>query len=165
MHLEAKERERTGIKTLKIAYNKVFGYYIEISKVAAQSVLPEWGYTRKQTLTNNERFISEELKAEEDRILHASQRAVELEKKLFQELMNSIKDQLWPLQILARALSQVDVYANLAEMSQKHQYVRPVFDDVVLDIQSGKHPILEAQMKHPRYVANDIHLDLSLIHI
>lgn len=159
MHLEAKERERTGIKTLKIAYNKVFGYYIEISKVAAQSVLPEWGYTRKQTLTNNERFISEELKTEEDRILHASQRAVELEKKLFQELMNSIKDQLWPLQILARALSQVDVYANLAEMSQKHQYVRPVFDDVVLDIQSGKHPILEAQMKHPRYVANDIHLD------
>ena len=159
MHLEAKERERTGIKTLKIAYNKVFGYYIEISKVAAQSVLPEWGYTRKQTLTNNERFISEELKAEEDRILHASQRAVELEKKLFQELMNSIKDQLWPLQILARALSQVDVYANLAEMSQKHQYVRPVFDDVILDIQSGKHPILEAQMKHPRYVANDIHLD------
>ncbi|QRG86780.1 DNA mismatch repair protein MutS [Bulleidia sp. zg-1006] len=159
MNLEAKERERTGIKTLKIAYNKVFGYYIEISKAAAQSVKEEWGYTRKQTLTNNERFISRELKVEEDRILHAAERAVELEKKLFQELMNAIKNKLWSLQVLARALAQIDVYANLAEMSQKHQYVRPIFDELVLDIVDGKHPILDAQMKHPRYVANAIHLD------
>ena len=82
--LEAKERERTGIKTLKIGYNKVFGYYIEISKAAAQAVQDDWGYIRRQTLTNNERFISPELKEKEDAILHAEENAIRIEKQLFQ---------------------------------------------------------------------------------
>lgn len=159
VQLEAKERDRTGIKTLRIAYNKVFGYYIEISKAAAKEVKEEWGYSRKQTLTNSERFISPQLKEEEDRILHASEKAILLEKELFQILLNKIKSQLWSLQQLAEALAEIDVYANLAEISQRYQYVRPEFSESVLDIKAGKHPILDAQMKQPRYVANDIYLD------
>ena len=92
--LEAKEKERTGIKTLKIGYNKVFGYYIEISKAAAAQVKDEWGYVRKQTLTNNERFISAELKEKEDAILHAEENAIRIEKQLFQQILDEIRSYL-----------------------------------------------------------------------
>ena len=90
-NMEAAEKEKTGIKTLKIGYNKIFGYYIEISKAAAKEVKPEWGYVRKQTLTNNERFISPELKEKEDAILHAEEHAIELEKELFQKFLDAIR--------------------------------------------------------------------------
>ena len=159
MNLEAKEKAKTGIKTLKIAYNKVFGYYIEISKMAAQAVKDEWGYIRKQTLTNSERFISPELKEEEERILHAEEKTIILEKELFQGLLKKIKNYISPLQKLAHALAQIDVLTNLAEISKKYHYIRPSFSLSTLDIVAGKHPILDAQMKQPRYVANDIYLD------
>lgn len=158
-NMEASEKEKTGIKTLKIGYNKVFGYYIEISKAAAKEVKPEWGYIRKQTLTNNERFISPELKEKEDSILHASENAVRLEKELFSRILETIKGYLPRLQKLARALAEIDCFAALAEDSSKYGWVRPQFDEDVLDIQSGKHPILDDLMKDPRYVSNSVHMD------
>lgn len=157
--LEAKERERTGIKTLKIGYNKVFGYYIEISKAAAKQVKDEWGYIRKQTLTNNERFISPELKEKEDMILHAEENAIRIEKELFQKILEEIRKYLPKLQKLAKALAEIDCYAALAEDSSKYGYTRPVFDEDELDIKSGRHPILDEMMKDPKYVANSLHLD------
>lgn len=157
--LEAKERERTGIKTLKIGYNKVFGYYIEISKTAAKQVKDEWGYIRKQTLTNNERFISPELKEKEDMILHAEENAIRIEKELFQKILEEIRKYLPKLQKLAKALAEIDCYAALAEDSSKYGYTRPVFDEDELDIKSGRHPILDEMMKDPKYVANSLYLD------
>ena len=157
--LENKERERTGIKTLKIGYNKVFGYYIEISKAAAQQVKDEWGYIRKQTLTNNERFISAELKEKEDQILHAEENAVRIEKQLFAKMLADIRVYLPRLQKLAKVLAEIDCYASLAEVSASHGYVRPVFTDDELEIVSGKHPILDDMMKDPKYVSNSIVMD------
>ena len=127
--LESKERERTGIKTLKIGYNRVFGYYIEISKAAATLVQDEWGYVRKQTLVNNERFISQELKEKEDAILHAEENAIRIEKQLFQNILDEIKKRLPKLQKLALVLSELDCYGALAEVSSKYGYVRPTFTD------------------------------------
>ncbi len=154
--LESKERERTGIKTLKIGYNKVFGYYIEISKAAAQQVKDEWGYVRKQTLTNNERFISGELKEKEDAILHAEENAIRIERQLFQEILEKIRKHLAKLQRLSRVLAEIDCYAALAEASSIHGYVRPSFSEDELNIEGGKHPILDDMMKDPRYVANSV---------
>ncbi len=157
--LETKERERTGIKTLKIGYNKVFGYYIEISKAAAAQVKDEWGYVRKQTLTNAERFISSELKEKEDAILHAQENAVRIEKQLFAEMLDEIRTYLPRLQRLARILAEIDCYGALAEVSSANRYVRPQFTDNELEIVQGRHPILDELMKDPRYVANSIKMD------
>lgn len=158
-NMEAREKEKTGIKTLKIGYNKIFGYFIEISKAAAQEVKPEWGYIRKQTLTNNERFISPELKEKEDAILHAEENAIRIEKQLFQEILDTIRGYLPKLQKLARALAEIDCYGALAEASSNYGYVRPVFTEDELDIESGKHPILDEMMKDPKYVANSVKMD------
>lgn len=152
--LEAKERERTGIKTLKIGYNKVFGYYIEISKAAAQAVQDDWGYIRRQTLTNNERFISPELKEKEDAILHAEENAIRIEKQLFQMILDEIRAYLPRLQKLSKFLAEVDAQVAMAEVSAKYGYVRPQFDEDRLFIENGKHPILDDMMKNPKYVAN-----------
>lgn len=157
--LENKEKERTGIKTLKIGYNRVFGYYIEISKAAAAGVKDEWGYVRKQTLVNNERFISQELKEKEDAILHAEENAIRIEKQLFQNILDEIKKKLPKLQKLALVLSELDCYGALAEVSSRHGYVKPVFTDDEFDIKGGKHPILDVMMKDPHYVANDIYMN------
>ena len=157
--MESTERERTGIKTLKIGYNKVFGYYIEISKAAAAQVKDEWGYVRKQTLTNAERFISAQLKEKEDAILHAEENAVRIEKQLFANLLDEIRSYLPKLQKLSRVLAEIDCYQALAEVSAVHGYVRPSFTENELDIEGGRHPILDDLMKNPRYVANSIHLD------
>lgn len=158
-NMEAREKEKTGIKTLKIGYNKIFGYFIEISKAAAQEVKPEWGYIRKQTLTNNERFISPELKEKEDAILHAEENAIRIEKQLFQEILDTIRGYLPKLQKLARALAEIDCYGALAEASSNYGYVRPIFTEDELDIQNGKHPILDEMMKDPKYVANSVKMD------
>jgi DNA mismatch repair protein MutS len=158
-NMEAREKEKTGIKTLKIGYNKIFGYYIEISKGAAKEVKPEWGYIRKQTLTNNERFISPELKEKEDAILHAEENAIRIEKQLFQEILDTIRGYLPKLQKLAKALAEIDCYGALAEASSNYGYVRPVFTDDELDIENGKHPILDEMMKDPKYVANSLKMD------
>ncbi len=157
--LENKEREKTGIKTLKIGYNKVFGYYIEISKAAAQQVKDEWGYVRKQTLTNNERFISAELKEKEDQILHAEENAIRIEKQLFAKMLADIRNYLPKLQKLAKVLAEIDCYASLAEVSSAHGYVRPEFTEDELEIINGKHPILDDMMKDPKYVSNSVIMD------
>ncbi len=157
--LENKERERTGIKTLKIGYNKVFGYYIEISKAAAQQVKDEWGYVRKQTLTNNERFISAELKEKEDQILHAEENAIRIEKQLFAKMLADIRNYLPKLQKLAKVLAEIDCYASLAEVSSAHGYVRPEFTEDELEIINGRHPILDDMMKDPKYVSNSVIMD------
>lgn len=157
--LENKEKERTGIKTLKIGYNKVFGYYIEISKAAAQLVKDEWGYVRKQTLVNNERFISPELKEKEDAILHAEENAIRIEKQLFQKLMDEIRKCLPKLQKLASVLAELDCYEALAEVSSKYGYIKPEFTEDEFIVKGGKHPILDVMMKDPHYVANNIEMD------
>lgn len=157
--MEVKEKERTGIKTLKIGYNKVFGYYIEISKAAAKEVKPEWGYVRKQTLVNNERFISSELKEKEDAILHAEEHAIALEKQLFNALVDHIKKDLPKLQQLALVLAQIDCLQALAEVSSIYGYIKPEFSEDELHIKDGRHPILDEMMKDPKYVANSIDMD------
>ncbi len=157
--MEAEERERTGIKTLKIGYNKVFGYYIEISKAAAAQVKEEWGYVRKQTLVGNERFISPQLKEKEDMILHAEENAIRIEKQLFAELTAEIRKSLAKLQKLSIVLAEIDCYAALAEISSRYGYVRPEFTDDELKIESGRHPILDEMMKDPKYVANSVEMN------
>ena len=157
--MEAREKERTGLKNLKIGYNRVFGYYIEISKAQAALVQDDWGYVRKQTLVNNERFISAELKEKEDAILHAEENAIRLEKQLFAAVMDRIKEHLPALQKIALALAEIDCFAALAEVSSRNGYVRPVFTDDVMEIKNGRHPILDEMMKDPRYVSNSISLD------
>ena len=158
-NMEAAERERTGIKTLRIGYNKVFGYYIDISKAAAAQVKEEWGYIRKQTLVNNERFISPELKEKEEMILHAEENAIRLEKQLFAALLSEIRTRLAKLQRLSTALAELDCYATLAEVCSKYGYVRPVFTNDEFAIVQGRHPILNERMKKTRYVANDLSMN------
>jgi len=157
--MEAREKERTGIRTLKIGYNKVFGYYIEISKGSLAQVKEDWGYVRKQTLTNAERFISQELKEKEDQILHAEENEIRLEKVLFAKIIEEIKSCLPRLQKLSLALSEIDCYGALAEISSKYGYVRPQFSDDALEIENGRHPILEQRMKDQKYVSNSLHMD------
>ena len=157
--LEQSERERTGIKTLKVGYNKVFGYYIEVSKGMVSQVKEEWGYQRKQTLTTGERYITEQLKEKEDAILHAEERAIRLESELFDELITYIKGYLASLQKLAIALAVIDANFALSEVSSNNGYIRPSFNDNrVLDVKEGRHPILE-KVGTTQYVPNDIHMD------
>ena len=154
---EAKEKERTGIKNLRIGYNRVFGYYIEISKGNLPLVKEEWGYIRKQTLTNNERFITQELKEKEDEILHAEERAVKLESLLFEELVSKLKEEIPTLQTIAKALAKADAYYSLAEASAKPGYVKPVFsEERSVRIENGRHPILESVHSETPYIANSV---------
>jgi len=158
--LEAKEKEKTGIKNLKIGYNKVFGYYIEISKGNIGSVKEEWNYVRKQTLVNAERFITEELKEREDAILHAEEKATRLETEIFINLIDKIKDHIVSLQKLAQALAISDAIYALATVSENQGYVRPQFhENRSIEIVDGRHPIIEGLHKHVRYVPNDLRMD------
>lgn len=159
LNMEAKEREKTGIKTLKIGYNKVFGYYIEISKGAAKEIDPSWNYHRKQTLTTSERFISDELKEKEEALVHASEKAIALEKELYRQMIAYVSTQLASLQRLSKGLSEIDVLSSFAELASKYGYVRPVFSDDVLNIEQGKHPILDVLLKKQRYIPNNTRLD------
>ena len=159
VELEQRERERTGIKTLKVGYNKVFGYYIEVSKGAVAQVQEEWGYQRKQTLTTGERYITEELKEQEDKILHAEERAIRLEKELFDELITEIKQYLASLQKLAIALANIDANYALSVVSSNNSYVRPEFNNEgIFDVKQGRHPILET-VSEQKYIPNDIYMD------
>ncbi|MBR5049062.1 MAG: DNA mismatch repair protein MutS [Erysipelotrichaceae bacterium] len=157
--LEQQEKEKTGIKTLKIGYNRVFGYYIEISKGQVPLVKEEWGYTRKQTLTTCERYITQQLKEQEDIILHAQERAVKLESSLFAQLIEQLKRRIGSLQTLADCLAVTDSIYALSVISSGHGYVRPQYShEGVIDIKAGRHPILDS-FKDVRYVANDIYMD------
>lgn len=159
VELERAEKERTGIKTLKVGYNKVFGYYIEVSKGMVSQVKEEWGYQRKQTLTTGERYITRRLKEKEDAILHAEERAIRLESELFEQLISDIKGYLTSLQKLAIALAVIDANFALSEISSNNGYIRPSFnEDRILDIKEGRHPILE-KVGSLQYVPNDVKMD------
>jgi DNA mismatch repair protein MutS len=154
--LEKTERERTGLKTLKVGYNKVFGYYIEISRAAAANAPAD--YIRKQTLTNAERFITPELKEYETLVLNAEERILEIEARLFKEVCAQIAAQSARLLTTARALARLDVFASLAEVAARNNYVRPTLvADGRLEIRDGRHPVVEQLLPaSERYVPNDV---------
>ena len=155
--LEERERERTGISTLKVGYNRVHGYYIEISK--AQSDAAPVEYVRRQTLKNAERFITPELKEFEDKALSAKARALSREKMLYEQLLTDLAEDLIPLQVAAAALSELDVLTCLAERAETLRFSAPeLTSDSVLDIRQGRHPVVESLITDP-FVANDTQLD------
>lgn len=156
--LQAQEQEKTGIKSLKVKFNKVFGYYIEISK-ANLDLVPE-DYIRKQTLVNAERFITPELKEIENKILGSEDKSKALEFELFQELREFALDFTEQIQTTAFSLASIDVLAALAECARKYNYCRPhIVDDDIIDIQAGRHPVLDASLQEERFVPNDVLLD------
>lgn len=159
LELENKERERTGVKSLKIGYNRVFGYYIEVTKTNLDSIKDEFGYVRKQTLTNAERFITQELKDKEDAIVHAQERSICLEAELFNHLLNQIKVYLPKLHDLSHALATIDALYALAEISSENGYTRPQFHTGhSIHMKEARHPILDRMMKTTRYVSNDLEM-------
>lgn len=156
--LEAKEREKTGIKNLKIKYNKVFGYYLEVTN-SFKGQVPDY-YTRKQTLTNAERYITPELKEMEDVILGAEDRLNALEYDLFCELRDKVAENIVRIQTTARALAGIDVFASLAFVAERNNYVRPSINTRgVIDIKSGRHPVVEQMISNDMFIANDTYLD------
>jgi DNA mismatch repair protein MutS len=150
LEFENREKERTGIRNLKVGYNRVFGYYIEISKGNMGLVKDEFGYVRKQTLTNGERYICEELKSKEDELLHAKERAIRLEEDLFNDLVSKVSAFLPKIQIIASFVANVDALAALALISSQSGFVLPKFgDDRSIHIEESKHPLLaSSQLKH-----------------
>ncbi len=153
-NLEQVERERTGIKTLKVGFNKVFGYYIEISRSQANQAPAE--YIRKQTLVNGERFITPEMKEYESVVLNAEERIHDLELKIFKELCSRLSKSSSELLKTSRALAEIDVLASLAEVSVLNSYNRPeLLEDNTLDIIEGRHPVVELGLQGMRFIAND----------
>ena len=156
--LELREREATGIKNLKIGYNRVFGYYIEVTRSFYDQV--PYRYTRKQTLANCERFITEELKDLERKILGAEENAVRLEYQLFCEIRETLKKALPRLSATAGALKTLDVLLSLSRVAQENEYVRPrINDEGRYEIVDGRHPVVEEGMGRASFVPNDTHLD------
>ena len=154
---EAEEREKTGIKNLKVGYNKVFGYYIEVSKGNTNLVKDEYGYERKQTLANCERYISPILKEKEALILNAEEKIIELEYNLFINIRNKVKEYIKDLQDIAKTISEIDVLQSFSEVSERNGYVRPIFKDY-LDITDSRHPVVENVIE-TEFVKNDIKMD------
>lgn len=156
LELEAKERERTGVKSLKIGYNRIFGYFIEVRNGNLSNIKDEFGYHAKQTLANATRFVTQELKEKEEQILHAQETKVKLEQSLFSDLLLRIKKDLFDLHACAQALSTIDVLVSLAILASEKGYVCPVFHSGYnVNVVEGKHPILDDRMKKKRYVSND----------
>lgn len=157
--LEAREREATGIRTLKVGYNRVFGYYIEITKSNLAN-LEEGKYERKQTLANAERFITSELKKLETLILEAEEKSVALEYTLFLEVRNEVKKAITRLQKLAKSLSATDVLQSFATVSERYQYVQPSMEVGThnLQITEGRHPVVEKVLGHQEYIPNSVHM-------
>ncbi|HMA90044.1 MAG TPA: DNA mismatch repair protein MutS, partial [Burkholderiales bacterium] len=155
LELEARERARTGIPSLKVAYNHVHGYYIEVTNAHAEKIPVD--YRRRQTLKNAERYITPELKVFEDKALSASERALALERSLYDALLEKLAAQVGALQRVARALAQVDVLACFAGIAARRNYCRPAFaEEPVIEIEAGRHPVVEAQLE--RFIANDCRL-------
>lgn len=154
--LEAREKAATGIHTLKVAYNRVHGFYIEVSRASAHQVPVH--YVRRQTLKNNERYIIPELKEYEDKVLNAQSKGLALEKKLYDSLLDRLLEHLGPLQQSAAALARADVFANLAERAESLNYCRPeLIDDDIIEIEEGRHPVVEQVMSEP-FIANPLGL-------
>lgn len=159
-NLEQKERQRTGIKSLKVGYNQVFGYYIEITKPNLK--LAPADYIRKQTTANAERFITPELKEYEALVLSAEERIIDLEYRLFTEVRNAVAAQAEALLRSAQALASLDVLANFAELAARHGYVKPVVDNSDrIDLVASRHPVVEVAQQRERFVPNDVHLDCT----
>lgn len=159
LQVQQREVERTGIPSLKIAYNKVFGYYLEVSNAHKDKVPAEW--IRKQTLVNAERYITEELKVYEEKILSAEDKLIVLEHKLFQDLVADAADYVTPVQQNARVLATLDCLTSFAQVAADNEYTRPeVNDSTVIDIKDGRHPVIEKQLPIGEvYVPNDVLLD------
>ncbi len=156
--LEADEKEKTGIKTLKVGYNKVFGYYIEVSKSFVSQV-PE-RFIRKQTLTTGERYITEELKTIENQILGAEEKLVNLEYNAFVEIRTEIAKNIKRLQKTANVVSTLDVLASFAQVAEDMNYCMPVVkDDGIINIKEGRHPVIEKMIGSGNFVPNDTYLD------
>jgi len=154
--LEVDERERTGIPTLKVGYNKVHGFYIDISKAHSDKVPAE--YVRRQTLKNNERYIIPELKKHEEKVLSSQSKALALEKKLYEQLLDELLTVIEPMQVLADAVAQIDVLCNFAERAETLNYAKPeLVAGRVIDIESGRHPVVEQVMSDP-FIANPVQL-------
>ena len=157
---EQKEREKTGIKNLKVGYNRVFGYYIEVTKGSLDLVKDEFEYTRKQSLSNAERFITPELKDMESKILSAQDKIQKLEYVLFTQVRNEIKKEVHLIQDVSKIIARVDVYQSLAMLASENSYVRPVFNNQkIMDIKEGRHGVIEKVMGHGKYVPNDVSID------
>ena len=157
---ETEEKERTGIKNLKVGYNKVFGYYIEVSKGNTNLVKEEYGYIRKQTLSNCERYISPILKEKEDLILNAEEKIIDLEFELFIEIRNKVKSYIKNLQDIAKTISEIDVLQSFATVSEENNYIKPIINEEnKIEIIEGRHPVVEKVLENKEYVSNDIKLD------
>lgn len=156
---EAEERERTGIKTLKVGYNKVFGYYIEVSKGSMGLIKDEFGYERKQTLANNERYISPILKEKEALILNAEERIIELEYQLFCQIREQVKTYIPKLQQISKIISEIDCLQSFAKVSEENNYVRPILNENKnLKIIDNRHPVVEKVISSS-FIPNDIIMD------
>ncbi|MDE6745702.1 MAG: DNA mismatch repair protein MutS, partial [Oscillospiraceae bacterium] len=156
--IEQRERDRTEIKNLKISYNRVFGYYIEVTKSYYDKIPPE--YVRKQTLANCERFITDELKKTENEILGANEKVLSLEYDIFCEVRDFVATQLVKVQETASAIAQLDVLCSFAYTSLKNEYTKPdIAIDGIIDIKDGRHPVVELMLDNEMYVPNDTYLD------
>ena len=153
---EAEEKEKTGIKTLKVGYNKVFGYYIEVSKGMTNMVKEEYGYERKQTLSNCERYISPILKEKESMILNAEEKIISLEYDLFISIRDKIKEYIPRIQEIAKIISEIDVLQSFSTVAEENNYIRPnIVDERILDIKENRHAVVE-KVLNTEYVSNDI---------
>ncbi len=158
MKLEKEEKEKTGIKSLKVGFNKVFGYYIEVTNTY-KNLVPET-YIRKQTLTNGERYITEELKNIENQILGAEEKVVKLELEAFKKIREEIADNVKRLQKTAEAVSILDVLSSFAQVAEDMNYCKPVINkDGIIDIKEGRHPVIEKMLPTGEFIANDTYLD------
>lgn len=159
VRIQQRESERTGIPSLKVAYNNVFGYYIEVRNMHKDKVPPEW--IRKQTLVNAERYITQELKEYEEKILGAEDKILVIETRLYNELVQAMTEYISSIQIDAVQIAQLDCLLSFATVAQENGYIRPVIaEDDVLDIKQGRHPVIERQMPvGENYIANDVMLD------
>ena len=156
---EEEERQRTGIKNLKVGFNKVFGYYIEISKGSTNLITDDMGYIRKQTLVNGERYITPLLKEKEDLVLGAEEKIINLEYELFNEIRNKVKGYIPKLQEISKTISEIDVLQSFALVSEKYNYVRPnIVDDKNIKVIDSRHPVVE-KVLDKEYVPNDIIMD------
>ncbi len=165
LEIQQREIERTGIPSLKIAFNNVFGYYIEVTSKWKERVPPEW--TRKQTIANGERYITEELKHLEAKILGAEEKIVELEEKLFLALVEEIGQYIQPIQHNAHLIARLDCLLSFSKVAIKNGYVRPDIDDsTLLDIRDGRHPVIETQLPTGElYIPNDVYLDNESVQV
>lgn len=156
--LEERERNNTGIKNLKVKYNKVFGYYLEVTN-SFKSMVPD-SWVRKQTLTNSERYTTDELKHLEDVILGAEDKLNSLEYDLFSQVREHIATQVVRIQSTAKAIAMIDVFASLSVVAMQNNYVKPKINEKgVIDIKGGRHPVVEKMMNNDMFIANDTYLD------